>query len=146
MIWFQNVIKQLINIFYKKALFRNFVIFTGKHSCSSLFLIKLQPVKRNTAVNTAKFLRTHILKNSCKRLLLMATMSPSWYNVINNIQRIIPVGYYLFKFNKRNTTSRGEICSKLTKRRQWSLCGVFFVNSEHISHLVLVFQLLYLSR
>ena len=124
MIWFQNVIKQLINIFYKKALFRNFLIFTGKHSCWSLFLIKLQPVKRNFIkkrlqlrcfpVNTAKFLRTHILKNSCKRLLLMATMSPSWYNIINNIQRIIPVGYYLFKFNKRNTTSRGEICSKLT--------------------------------
>ena len=43
-----------------------------------------------------------------------------------------------------------EICSKLTiktpEQRQWRRSGVFIVNFEHISHLVLVFLLLTLSR
>ena len=42
------------------------------------------------------------------------------------------------------------MCSKLTintpERRQWRRSGVFMVNFEHISHLVLVFLLLTLSR
>ena len=45
----------------------------------------------------------------------------------------------------RNTRTRCEICSKLTimtpERRQWRRYGVFTVNFEHISHLVLVFIL-----
>ena len=51
--------------------------------------------------------------------------------------------------NNRNTRTRCEICSELTiktaKRRQWRRSGVFIVNFEHISHLVLVFLLLALS-
>ena len=43
-----------------------------------------------------------------------------------------------------------KICSKLTikkpERRQWSRSGVFIVNFEHISHLVLVFLLLTLNK
>ena len=39
-----------------------------------------------------------------------------------------PVGIYLLKVNKRNTRTRCEICSKLTRRRS----GVFIVNFEHI--------------
>ena len=43
-----------------------------------------------------------------------------------------------------------EIYSKLTikipERCQWGRSGVFIVNFEHISHLVLVFLLLTLSR
>ena len=61
-----------------------------------------------------------------------------------------PAGIYLFKVNNRNTRTRCEICSKLTintpERRQWRRSGVFIVNFEHISHLVLVFLLLTLSR
>ena len=61
-----------------------------------------------------------------------------------------PAGIYLFKVNNRNTRTRWEICSKLTintpERRQWRRSGVFIVNFEHISHLVLVFLLLTLSR
>ena len=61
-----------------------------------------------------------------------------------------PVGIHLFKVNNRNTRTRCEICSKLTiktssltiRRRS----GVFIVNFEHISHLVLVFLLVTLSR
>ena len=57
---------------------------------------------------------------------------------------------YMFKVNNRNTRTRCEICLKLTiktpERRQWRRSGVFIVNFEHISHLVLVFLLLTLSR
>ena len=61
-----------------------------------------------------------------------------------------PAGIYLFKVNNRNTRTRCEICSKLTintpERRQWRRSGVFIVNFEHISHLVLVFLMLTLNR
>ena len=60
-----------------------------------------------------------------------------------------PVGIYLLKVNIRNTRTRCEICSKLTikmpERRHWRHYGVFIVNFEHISHLVLVFLLLTLN-
>ena len=66
------------------------------------------------------------------------------------IRKKIPAGIFLFKVNNRNTRTRCEICSKLTintpERRQWRRSGVFIVNFEHISHLVLVFLLLTLSR
>ena len=61
--------KQPLEMFYKKAALNNFVIFTGKHLCWSLLLIKLQAWRRLQhkcfLVNIAKFLRTPILKNIC---------------------------------------------------------------------------------
>ena len=57
-----------------------------------------------------------------------------------------PADIYLLKVNNRNTRTRCEICSKLTintpESRHWRRSGVFIVNFEHISHLVLVFLLL----
>ena len=57
---------------------------------------------------------------------------------------------YMLKINNRNTRTTCEICSKLTietpERRHWRRSGVFIVNFEHISHLVLRFLLLTLSR
>ena len=50
----------------------------------------------------------------------------------------IPAGIHLLKVYNRSTRTRCEICSKLT--------GVFTVNFEHISHLVLVLLLLTLNR
>ena len=61
-----------------------------------------------------------------------------------------PAGNYMFIVNNRNTRRRCEICSELTimtpERRHWRRPGIFVVNFEHISHLVLVFLLLTLSR
>ena len=61
-----------------------------------------------------------------------------------------PDGNYMFKVNNRNTRKRREICSKLTikipERRHWRRSGIFIVNFEHISHLVLLCLLLTLSR
>ena len=64
--------------------------------------------------------------------------------------QFIPAGNYLLKGKNKNTTTRSEICSKLTtktpERCQWRRSDVFIVNFEHISHLLLVFLLLTLSR
>ena len=61
-----------------------------------------------------------------------------------------PAGNYMLKVNNRNTRTRCEICSKLTKktpeRRHWTpsfighwrRSGVFIVNFEYISHLASV--------
>ena len=61
-----------------------------------------------------------------------------------------PVGNFMFKVNNTNTRTRCEICSKLItktpERCQWCHYGVFIVNFEHMSHLVLVFLLLTLNR
>ena len=60
-----------------------------------------------------------------------------------------PSGNFMFKVNNRNTRTRREICSELSmkapERRHWRRPGVFIVNFEHISHLVLVFLLLILN-
>ena len=55
------------------------------------------------------------------------------------------------KVNKRSTTgTRCEICSKLTiktpERRHCRRSGVFIVNFDHVSHLVLVFLLFTLNK
>ena len=58
---------------------KNFIIFTGKHLCWSLFLIKLQACKFIEKrlqhwcfpLHVRKFLRTPILKNISERLLLI---------------------------------------------------------------------------
>ena len=61
-----------------------------------------------------------------------------------------PAGNYMFQVNNRNTRTSCEICPKLTikvtERRQWHRSGIFIAKFEHISHLVLVFLLLTLSR
>ena len=57
-----------------------------------------------------------------------------------------PADIYLLKVSNRNTRTICKICSKLAiktpERRQWRRSGVFIVNFEHISRLVLVFLLL----
>ena len=54
-------------------------------------------------------------------------------------------GTYLLKVYSRNTKTRCEKCSKLTMKTPDRRSGVFIVNFEHISHLVLVFLLLTLK-
>ena len=72
------------------------------------------------------------------------------YYIMYYREPYIPAGIYLLKVNNRNTRTRCEICSKLTintpERRHCRRSGVFIVNFEHISHLVLVFLLLTLNK
>ena len=81
------------------------------------------------------------------------------YEVVNEMATLMllkpsesitnPAGNYMFKVNKKIPRARCEICSKLTikipERPHWRHSGIFIVNFEHISHLVLVFLLLTLS-
>ena len=53
-------------------------------------------------------------------------------------------GIYLLKVNNRNTTARCEICSKSTIKTT-GRSGVFIVNFEHISYLLLVLLLITLN-
>ena len=61
------------------GLLKNFVIFTEKHLCLSLFLMKLQTcrfIEKNLQhwcfpLHVSKYLRTPILKNISERLLLI---------------------------------------------------------------------------
>ena len=71
-----------------------------------------------------------------------------WLVLFSDVQN--PAGNYIFKVNNRNTRRRCEICSKLIIKTpepsQLRRSGVFIVNFEHISDLVIVFLLLTLSR
>ena len=64
--------------------------------------------------------------------------------------QIFLVGIYLFKVDKRNIRAMCESCSKLTiktpERHQLCRSGVFIVNFEQISHIILVFPLLTLNK
>ena len=71
------------------------------------------------------------------RVIVMRTISSS-------------AGIYLLKVNYRNTRTRCEICSKITIKipercQPMASFGIFIVNFEHISNLVLVFLLLTLD-
>ena len=76
---------------------------------------------------------------------LISIFSYSLKSTVSN-----PADLYLLKVNNRSTRTSFQICSKLTIKtpegHQWRCSGVFVANFEHISHLVLVFLLLTLSR
>ena len=68
----------------------------------------------------------------------------SFSDFVCNLVRI-----YLLKVNNRNSRKRCEKYSKLTikipERHHWRRSGVFIVNFERISHLVLLFLMLTLN-
>ena len=76
-IYFMKLTEQPPKVFYKKAVFKNFAVFTGKYLCWGLFLIKLPAFRSatllerdsNTGVFPGKFLRKYILKNSSELTL-----------------------------------------------------------------------------
>ena len=56
---------------------------------------------------------------------------------------LYPRGIYLFKVNNRNSRKRCEIRSQLITpgRRHWRRSGVFILNFEHISNLLLTLNM-----
>ena len=75
---------------------------------------------------------------------------PAVYYIVNTQEIQLPSRHLLAQSYNRNTKATCEICSKLTintpERRYWRRSGVFIVNFEHISNIVLVFLLLTLRR
>ena len=61
-----------------------------------------------------------------------------------------PASIYLSKVNNRNTWIMCEICSKLiiktSERHHSTHCNIFIVDFEQISHVILMFLLLTLSK
>ena len=90
----KNNQKQPPEVFYKKAVLKNFVLFTGKHLCWSLFFNKVAGLRRPAMllkkklqhrcfrVNNAKFLKTLILKSVCERLLLNNSIDCNFLTLI----------------------------------------------------------------
>ena len=102
---------------------------------------------RSFAINRSCMIQQKTFDKSVKRMLqwdLMSNVSFQCSMICN------PAGNYIFKVNNRNTRARCEIYSKWTIKTQerchWHRFGVFIVNFEHFSYLVLVFLLLTLSR
>ena len=77
-----------------------------------------------------------IKKNFFNKMNILLMLPKRWTRKEN------PASIYLLKVNNRDTKTRCEICSKLTiktpERCNWRRSGVFTVDFEYISHLVLV--------
>ena len=78
-------------MFLKKAVLKNFAIFTGKHVCWNLFFNKNASLQGPSFIKKRleKFLRTPILKNICERLLLRVSLEPFsiWSNNMKKWRR-----------------------------------------------------------
>ena len=95
-------------------------------------------------------MKTFVLEEEGGALTVTDTISSFSFKIpTNSTFYSNPVSIYLFKVNNRNIRTRCEIYSKITIKTpegcQWRHSGVFIVNSEHISHLVLMFLLLTLN-
>ena len=93
--------------------------------------------------------KLHIVEKGWKKHLLffspISTVATTWVTLWYYLHFLYwnPAGNYIFKVNNRNTITRCEICSKLTiKTPEWR----YWLLSEVVSHLALVFLLLTLSR
>ena len=103
-----SVQKQSPEVFCKKGAFKNSANFTGKHLCWSPFL------NSNTScfpVKFEKFLRTPILKNICKRLLLSVLKLKQLQILFNNVGSFIHYKTLKTKCLARFTHNYMENCN-----------------------------------
>ena len=74
---------------------------------------------------------------------------PYFYDLLH-ARSVLKMVHFVKKLNAKLIFQSAIACSKLIikapERRQWRSLGVFIVNFEHISHLVLVFSKLTLNR
>ena len=103
------------------------------------------------SITSFSFLNYSVLKSTIPldmlvpllTIVIVVVYSYIWSIQLLNQHRSRPAGICLLKVNYRNTRTRCEICLKVTikipERRHWRRSGIFIVNFEHISHLVLVY-------
>ena len=122
--------------------------FFKKASVGSLFFVKLQTLMPSVSSPSKCFPVTKLIW-----ICLLIVSFESKFLFLNRSDLRTdqyPAANYIFKVNDRNIRTMCEICLKLTikiaERRHCRRSGIFTVNFEHISHLVLVFLLLTLSR
>ena len=97
------------------------------HSETVSMFRRLMAQQENWYILTSSFTKLH----ECNKILLCQTV----------YKEIAHSAFYLLKVNCTNTRTRREISSELTIKTS----GVFIVNFEHISHLVLVLLMLTLN-
>ena len=89
------------------------------------------------------------LNIACLMLQAVWTKHSIWGIQFTHFMPMVAFCTPLLKVNNRNTRNKTEICSELIiktpERHYWCLSGVFIVNFEHISYLVILFLLLTLS-
>ena len=82
-----------------------------------------------------------ICRTSLYNLMMLTSECHSLDMDRNFLFLLPPTSIYLFKVNNKNTRKLSKICSKLTikipEERLWRRSGVFIVNFEHISQLLL---------
>ena len=93
-----------------------------------------------------KLLATQLKKETLKKLLI-DSWSKTVFSTNNKLYQQVLVWVAPLVHFLQTLFPPAITCSKLTiERRHWRCSGVFIVNFKHISHLVLVFLLLTLSR
>ena len=116
----------------------------GINNVSKLFKVNNKDTWKLRNLFNIKSRDTRKMCETCVQVTLKTLehciISSQW--TIKNVEQYPSRNYYMFKVNDRNTRTRREICSKLTikipERSQWRRSGIFIVNFEHISHLVLL--------
>ena len=127
----------------RKCIFAESLLLTqGPMKCSQTFIFVRKVIKPCAAGQKLCFFPSGSLERDFKT---------TNKNLVSASQSLLnTAGNYMFKVNNRNTVTRCEICSKFSiktpEQRHWRHSAVFAANFKHISHLVLVFQLLTLNR
>ena len=120
---------------------------------SNVFRARPHPIGMGRAICPALILHSSIILQVWLLYVGCRVACPNfWENVAekSSPKSNVPAGIYLFKINNANIRTVSEICTKLpvTKPewRHWSRSGIFIVNFEEISLIVLMFPLLTLNK
>ena len=89
--------------------------------------------------------RKSIAQYTSSNLVCIIDSGPGWLNQVPELQRsyIFPISLSTSGYEALNVSMT---CHLPNLDSHWRHSGIFIVNFEHISHLVLVFLLLTLSR
>ena len=72
-------------MFFKLTVLKNSEIYSGKHLCWSLFLIKLQALDANARVKFAKILRIPFFYRTPVPLFLLRLLNEETFQIIRDI-------------------------------------------------------------
>ena len=112
-------------VFHKKAVLKNFAIFTRKHMCRNLCFNKNTGLKACSLIKKSWFFfeywevfKTTIFKNICERLLLRVSLElfPTWTNNIGSEEDV---------FSQSKNHSKTQLHEK--KKIVFSWCSLSFL-------------------